>query len=93
LIINYGFKTAREHTEAENKTRAVRAQLSRTRAKLAEANAQIVKLEAYTEELVSLLASMPKIEKQLKKSVGIENKRERPAPLSRSSKYTKTASN
>ena len=80
LIINYGFKTAREHTEAENKIRAVRAQLIRTRAKLAEANAQIAKLEAYTEELVSLLAPRPKIEKQLKKSVGIENKRERPAP-------------
>ncbi len=80
LIINYGFKTAREHTEAENTIRAVRAQLSRTQAKLAEANAQTAKLEAYTEELVGLLAPRPKIEKQLKKSVGIENKRERPAP-------------
>ena len=80
LIIRYGFKTAREHTKAENKIVAMRAQLSRTQAKLTEANTQISKLEAYTEELVSLLAPRPKIEKQLKKSVGIENKRERPAP-------------
>ena len=80
LIIRYGFKTAREHTRAENKIVAMRAQLSRTQAKLAEANTQISKLEAYTEELVSLLASIPKIEKQPKESVGIENKRERPAP-------------
>jgi len=80
LIIRYGFKTTREHTEAENKIRAVQAQLSRTQAKLTEANVQITKLEAYTEELVSLLASMPKIEKRLKKSVSIENKRASPAP-------------
>ncbi len=81
LIIRYGFKTAREHTEAENKIVAMRAQLGRTQAKLAEANAQTARLEAYTEELVSLLAPRPKIEKQLKKNVGIENKSKRPAPL------------
>lgn len=80
LIVRYGFKTAREQTKAENKIVALRAQLNRTQAKLAEANTQTAKLEAYTEELVRLLASMPKIEKQLNKSVGIENKRARPAP-------------
>jgi uncharacterized membrane-anchored protein YhcB (DUF1043 family) len=80
LIIRYGFKTAREQTKAENKIVAMQAQLRRTQAKLAEANAQTAKLEAYTEELVSLLASMPKTAKQSKKSVDIENKRARPAP-------------
>ncbi len=81
LIIRYGFKTANERTIAENKITAVRAQLDRTRTKLAEVNAKNTRLETRIEEVLSLLAPKPKFETRSEKSTNIEKKRtSKPAP-------------
>ncbi len=80
LIINYGFKTSREHKAAENIIIALRLQLSRTQAKLGQTDVQIAILQRRVEELTSQLASRSKIERQLRKSMGPEQEPERTAP-------------
>lgn len=77
LIINYGFKTSREHKAAENRIIALRLQLSRTQAKLKQADTQIAILERRIEELTSQLTSRSRIEKQLR---GLKDEPERTAP-------------
>jgi len=78
LIINYGFRTSREYNSAKNRITALQLQLSRTRAKLRQADVQITILQNRVEALTSQLASRSRIEKQLRKS--IPDKSERTAP-------------
>lgn len=77
LIINYGFKTSREHNAAENIITALRLQLSRTQAKLGQTDVQIAILQRRIEELTSQLASRSRIEKQLR---GLKDEPERTSP-------------
>jgi len=76
FIINYGFATSRMQKEAKDTITSLKLHLSRTSTKLKQADAQIERLQNRVDELKTQLASRSAIEKQLRKSVPVEDKPE-----------------
>ena len=80
VLINYGFKTDREHKEAKNTIKSLKNQLKHIRTKLKQADTLNETLLNRVDELKKLLASRSKIEKQLRKSIPAKNEPETAAP-------------